>query len=174
MATLICGKGDKPRMWTHFGVHCTKLSAAAAKDATVIYVYDDADQIASLAVNDVLIIRPGHERMERKVISAKDAATGAITLTTALRHAHGADEEVWKAAAPTTITLTYRSPSQAVAGTSTTKAIGDLTNPLPGYYYYETEMTEEGTWRVRWKGDGAVVAASDEDDLIEVQQTALA
>lgn len=174
MSTFSVGKDDRPRLWAHFGVHATKVAVAAAKDDTTIYLFDDANQLAGMTTDDVLVIRAGHERMERKVISSVNATTGAVVLTTALRYAHAVDEPAWKAAAPTTITLTYQSPSQAAAGTTTTKAIGDLTNPYLGYYYYELDVSEEGTWRVRWKATGAVVAATDADDLIEVIATGLA
>lgn len=169
---LVCGKDDRVRLEAWFGTLETRVAVASARDVLTLTVYDPAGYVAG----DTIIVRAGHDRAETRVIAAGgvNATTGVLTLTAALRFAHNQDEPVMKLTAPTAITLTYQSPAQAVAGTVTTKTLPDLTNPSIGYYYFEPDMSEEGTWRSRWKATGAVVAATDEDDLIEVQETRLA
>lgn len=169
---LIVGKDDRPRLEAWFGTLATSVSGASIATALTLTVYDPT----GYADGDTILVRAGHDRAETRVIApgGVNVTTGVLTLTVALRFAHNQDEPVMRLTAPTAIALTYQSPSQAVASTMTTKAVADLNNPSIGYYYHEPDMSEEGGWRVRWKATGAVVAATDDDDIIDVQSTGVA
>lgn len=165
MADLICHKGDYPLLEFWTGVRPTRLSRPAAAGALVVYVYDTT----GYADADVVAIEAGLDRGERRTIatSGVDATAGTLTFTAALALAHPAGAEVMELKAPTTLAVTITDPS----GNATSKAKGDLTEVVAGYYTYEaTEMDEEGQWTVTHVA-GGTVKAGGRDLTIEVLET---
>lgn len=62
---------------------------------------------------------------------------------------------------PTTVTLRILHPD----GTETDILTADLTHSSTGSYYYDFITLNEGRYRYRWQGDGAIVAATTWKDF---------